>query len=126
MRKILLICFAVLCNTAFAQIQEPLQEVAIRPPASNKLKIRVIMKFPSFLRTIEETSLYLLAPINYKLVFSPYFPEQTRKILERRLLSTHNDGSLKTIEEALLQISGDDTIIVVDHDHKLITFEFIQ
>lgn len=107
--------------------EQPIQQIDIRASAQiNSLKLRTVMTFSQKLKNIKETAEYLLEPINYKLVLSPISGEQSKRILARPLMRVHSDGSLKTIEDALLQISGEDTILIVDHEHKLITFEFID
>lgn len=106
---------------------QPMQQVNIRASAAiNSLRLRTVMTFAERLKNIKETAEYLIEPINYKLVLSPISAEQTKRILARPLLRVYSDGSLKSIEDALLQIAGEDTILIVDHEHKLITFEFID
>ena len=126
--------FSVISFAANAQEQvdqnsedQPVQQIDMRASAQiNSLKLRTVMTFSQKLKNIKETAEYLLEPINYKLVLSPISGEQSKRILARPLIRAHSDGSLKTIEDALLQISGEDTILIVDHEHKLITFEFIE
>lgn len=107
--------------------EQPIQQVDVRASAAiNSLRLRTVMTFAERLKNIKETAEYLIEPINYKLVLSPISSEQTKRILARPLLRVYSDGSLKTIEDALLQIAGEDTILIVDHEHKLVTFEFID
>ncbi len=121
---------SIFCLPTIAQTQEPIpateqiQIVDVKASANvNTLRLKTIMSFPANLRSVQDTSMYLLEPINYKLVYSPLLPDHTKRILARPLIRAFSDGSLKTIEDALLTISGDDTILVVDHVNKLITFE---
>lgn len=89
----------------------------------NSLHLRAVMTFPARLKNVSDTANYLLEPINYKVMQMPG-DRKISKILSRPLLPIYNNGQMKTIEDALLDIAGDDTILVVDHEHKLITFEF--
>jgi hypothetical protein len=88
------------------------------------LRLKVVMKFPPNVKTIQQATQYLLETANYKLALSPDHPEETRAVLSRPLLPQDRDGSLKAIEDALLQISGDDTVLVIDREHKMLSFEF--
>ena len=88
------------------------------------LRLKVVMHFPPNVRTIQQATQYLLETANYKLALSPTNPEETRQILSRPLLPQDRDGSLKAIEDALLQISGDDTVLIIDREHKMLSFEF--
>lgn len=88
------------------------------------LRLKVVMHFPPNVRTIQQATQYLLETANFKLALSPTNPEETRQILSRPLLPQDRDGSLKAIEDALLQISGDDTVLIIDREHKMLSFEF--
>jgi hypothetical protein len=121
---------AIFSLPAMAQTQEAIpadehiQVVDVKASANiNTLRLKTVMNLPQNLRSVQDTSMYLLEPVSYKLVYSPLLPDHTKRILARPLIRAFSDGSLKTIEDALLTISGDDTILVVDHVNKLITFE---
>ena len=110
-----------------AQASEKIQQVSIRASSSvNAMRLKTVMSFPDRIKNVKETTEYLLEPIAYKLVLSPSAENDTKRILSRPLLRTNADGSLKSIEDALLQVSGDDTVLVVDHEHKLVTLEFVS
>lgn len=105
----------------------PVQQVTIKAAGSvNALRLKTAMTFPAKLKNVKETAEYILEPISYKLVLSPVSENDTKRILARPLLRIHADGTLKSIEDALLKISGDDTILVVDHEHKLVTLEYVD
>ena len=110
-----------------AQASEEIQQVSIRASSSvNAMRLKTVMSFPDRIKNVKETTEYLLEPIAYKLVLSPSAENDTKRILSRPLLRTNADGSLKSIEDALLQVSGDDTVLVVDHEHQLVTLEFVS
>lgn len=101
---------------------------AVRVSARQKfdpLHMNVIMQFPSNVKTVQQAAQYLLETAKYKLVLNPADPEASRQILSRSLLPQDVDGSLQTIENALLLIGGDDTILIIDRTNKLISFEFL-
>lgn len=90
------------------------------------LRLKVVMSFPPNVKTIQQATQYLLETANYKLALSPTHAEETRLILSRPLLPQDRDGSLKAIEDALLQISGDDTVLIIDRENKMLSFEFYK
>lgn len=104
--------------------QAPATVVKVTGRNFDPLRLKVVMKFPSNVKTIQHATQYLLETANYKLALSPTHAEETRAILSRPLLPQDRDGSLKAIEDALLQISGDDTVLIIDREHKMLTFEF--
>lgn len=128
--------FSLISGSAFAQETQsipdqendaPMQQVTIKAAGSvNALRLKTAMTFPAKLKNVKETAEYILEPISYKLVLSPVSENDTKRILARPLLKIHADGTLKSIEDALLKISGDDTILVVDHEHKLVTLEYVD
>lgn len=87
------------------------------------LRLKMVMRFPSNVKTIQQATQYMLETVDYKLTLSPLNPEETRKILSRPLLPQDRIGGLQTIEDGLLQISGDDTVLIIDRENKLISFE---
>ena len=106
--------------------QRPIEQITVKgkKPFDN-LRLRVVMRFPANVSNIQQATQYLLETTDYKLVLSPGAPDEARRILSRALLPQDRDDSLKTIEEALLQIAGEDTVLVIDRANKLISFEFL-
>ncbi|WP_395398706.1 hypothetical protein ACHMW6_00135 (plasmid) [Pseudoduganella sp. UC29_106] len=102
----------------------PKVRIAARQPL-DPLRLRVVMQFPPNVTTVQQAAQYLLETAQYKLVLSPANPNDTRRILTRPLLGQDKDGSLQTIEDALLIVGGDDTVLVIDRENRMITFEFI-
>lgn len=103
---------------------QPLPVVKI--PANKKfdpLRLKVIMRFPANVKTIQQATQYMLETVDYKLTLNPLDPEETKKILSRPLMAHDRNGSMQTIEDGLLQISGDDTVLIIDRNNKLISFE---
>jgi hypothetical protein len=102
----------------------PLQIVKI---AANKkydpLRLKMVMRFPANVKTIQQATQYMLETVDYKLTLSPLNPNETRQILSRPLMPQDRIGGLQTIEDGLLQISGDDTVLIIDRANKLISFE---
>lgn len=107
-------------------VPEPADPPIVKVPARtfDPLRLKVVMRFPPNIKTIQHATQYLLETANYKLALSPTNPEETRMILSRKLLPQDRDGSLKAIEDALLQISGDDTVLIIDRENKMLSFEF--
>ena len=105
----------------------PMQLITVKAKAPfDNLRLRVIMRFPANVKNIQQATQYLLEATNYKLVLNPDSPDEARRILSRPLLAQDRDDSLKTIEDALLQIAGEDTVLVIDRSNRLISFEFME
>lgn len=111
-------------DDSFAMEPAPVQRVEIKAHSKyDPLRLKIVMRFPANVKTIQQATQYMLETVDYKLTLSPANPEETRMILSRPLLPQDKDGSLKTIEDGLLQISGDDTVLIIDRTNKLISFE---
>lgn len=112
-------------DTAALDNDEPTNPAVVKVSARSfdALRLKVVMQFPPNVKTIQHATQYLLETANYKLAISPTHPEETRLILSRPLLPQDRDGSLKAIEDALLQISGEDTVLIIDRENKMLSFE---
>lgn len=101
----------------------PVVQVVGRKTTYDPMRLKVVMRFPANVKTIQQATQYMLETVNYKLTLSPLNTEESRQILSRPLLPQDGDGSLKSIEDGLLQISGEDTVLIIDRANKLISFE---
>ena len=96
-------------------------KVHIRPQG---LQIRTGMTFPKHVVTVKDLALYLLDPIDYKLVIVPVRRLEAMQIFGRIVPKEISDGSIKTIEDALLLAAGKDVNLVIDQKNKMVTFEY--
>jgi hypothetical protein len=97
--------------------------VAIPAKTYNHLKEMVVLSFPENLHTVKQAAEYFLAPAGYNLVISSSQSRATADILLRQVSSQIRNGQVTTIEKALLLAAGDDVNLVVDHEHKFVTYE---
>jgi hypothetical protein len=119
--------FVFISSIVFAQDNQdsdrPVQKVKVSGPKYDPLRLRITMNFPPNVKTVQQATQYILETINYKLVMSPTNPDETKEIISRKLMAQDNNGALRTIEDGLLTISGEDVVLVVDRVNKLVTFE---
>lgn len=96
-------------------------KIQVRPQG---LQIRTGMTFPKQVLTVRDLALYLLEPSDYKLVVVSGRRAEAMQILARLVPKEVMDGSIKTIEDALLLAAGKDVNLVVDQKNKMVTFEY--
>lgn len=108
-----------------ASNMERTHEVSATPAISPSKMLRrgVVMTFPPEVKTVLDASRYMLAPGGYRVTIPNSTQQQTSAILNRPVLSVHRNGALLPIDVALLTVAGDDTLLIVDHESKLVTFE---
>jgi hypothetical protein len=104
---------------------QPTSEMSATQAASPSKMLRrgVVMTFPPEIKTVLDASRYMLAPGGYRVTIPNSTQQQTAAILNRPVLSVHRNGALLPIDVALLTVAGDDTLLIVDHESKLVTFE---
>jgi hypothetical protein len=107
--------------TALCSMYAIAEEVPANGAGFNRLRMRVVVNFPPDVTTVGESARYLLEPTDYKLATLPDL--HASQILTRPLAPQARSNMLQTIEDALLLLSGDDTRLLVDHEHKLVAFE---
>lgn len=109
-----------------AQPQTAVVQIIGNRTTYDPMRLKVVMRFPANVKTIQQATQYMLETANYKLTLSPLNAEESKQILSRPLLPQDSDGSLKSIEDGLLQISGEDTVLIIDRANKLISFELLK
>ena len=102
--------------------------ISITAPAfayDNPFRIRVRASYPLGMRTVEQGANYLLDTIDYRLILHPPAPAEARRIAGMSIGPLARTGGIVPLEEALLLLVGENNQVVVDHEHKLVTFEQI-
>lgn len=92
----------------------------------DQLQLRVYAHYPSDVVTIKEAAKYLLDVTEYKLVTNAELstaPMQSNVIGRNGIGTLARVNQMMTIEQALWLLIGRDNQLVVDHSHKLISFE---
>ena len=87
------------------------------------LKIGTALNLPREITNVGQAAQYLLEPIGYKVVVPNEAQQSTLAILNRPVSPVAAKYGLTTIENALLVLIGEDSRLVVDYTHKLISFE---
>ena len=89
-------------------------------------KIQVRLHFPEEVISIGDAVYYLLEPCDYKLVVDGEAPKDSLEIGLEAIPAAAKRGQVLTLKNALLLVIGEDKRLVVDHQHKLISFERIN
>lgn len=85
------------------------------------LKVRTI--YPEGITTVGEAAKFLIEPVKYRLVTAYPAPDESAGIAAAKLSPLARSKKIMSIEKALLTIIGEENRLVVDHEHKLISFE---
>ncbi len=88
----------------------------------NSLKSQTRLYLPAGIKTVAEAAQYFISPHNYKVMYRGNAPGEAYRISQQTLPATMPRGSVMTVENALLTLIGNDQILIVDTEHKLISF----
>jgi hypothetical protein len=94
--------------------------------AANPLRVQVRTIYPQHMKTVGEAAQYLLEPTGYTLTLNPRIEPDAQAIAMRQIRPQAEGNTTVVLEEALLLLAGDDCRLIVDHPHKLVTFEKIE
>ncbi len=81
------------------------------------------MQFHAKINTVAAAADYILEPIGYKVVVPAASKAATLDILQRPLSPLAKDAGMVTIQQGLLLLIGPDSRLVIDREHKRVTFE---
>jgi len=94
--------------------------------AFNPFRAQVRTVYPTTIKTVGEAAQYLIEPAGYTLLLDPAVSKDAQEIAERPVGARAGGTAAIPLEEALLLLIGDESNLVVDHPHRLITFEKIK
>jgi hypothetical protein len=95
--------------------------------ASNKdLRVNIRAKYPTELITVAQATNYLLEPVGYSFITRGDIAPDARDIGNRQIRATAESNNIIPLEDALLLLAGDDCRLIVDYEHKLVSFEKIK
>ena len=94
--------------------------------AFNPLHQQIRLSWPATITTVNEAATYLLVPTGYRVTLSPDERSETARILSRKIAPSAYEHRTMNVDDALLTIAGDDVVLYVDHEHKLISFAFTR
>ncbi len=112
MKKYIFLSLALTClftSTAFA--------------ASTGLKAQVRFDLPRNVKTVSQAAMWFLEPHGYRLALGGVAPQEAIAIALQPLPNTLPNGRVMTIEAALLAITQNNQAVVIDNNHKLVSFE---
>jgi hypothetical protein len=91
---------------------------------SNPLRVLTRTQWPSTVTTVGTAARWLLTPIGYRLVLGADSAPDSEKIAARIIDPAALAPQTLPIEDALLAVAGRDTVVYVDHEHRLVAFGF--
>jgi hypothetical protein len=90
----------------------------------NRFKLYVTTVLPPEAKNVGEAAYYLAFPTGYTLVTKSPAPKESEAIAKRAISPLFPRDRMMTIEDAILELIGSDARLVVDHEHKLFSFEW--
>ncbi|CAM5364434.1 hypothetical protein [Pseudomonas aeruginosa] len=109
-----LVILALMPSLAMAKDEQPIQ---IDP-----LSLYARTVYPEDVRTVGDAARYLLEPTGYQLVIAYPAPKDAISIYQRKLPPIAKVHRTMPIIDALQILIGNDNWIVIDRNHKLISF----
>ena len=91
--------------------------------ADNTLKVGVKTSYPPNVSTVGEAIMFVLAVTDYKLAIGSPASMSADEIATRPIPPEAMHESIMPVYQAILLLIGKDSRLVVDEQHKLITFE---
>ena len=110
--KTLLIVGAVIAPTAFAM---PMPDV-------DTLQVSARTLYPPDVTTVGEAATWLLEPLGYHIVTDYPAPKSAQVLLGKPIPTAAKMRRTMPVTHALQLLIGEDNSLIVDREHKLITF----
>lgn len=88
----------------------------------NPLSLHVRTVYPEDVKTVGDAARYLLEPTGYRLVVDYPAPTDSVRLVERKVPPIAKIHRTMPVLDALQILIGSDNWIVVDRNHKLISF----
>ncbi len=92
----------------------------------NELQKGVRISYPSNITTVGQAVMYVLAATDYKVAIGYPASITAAQIALKPIPPEADQNQVLPIYQALLLLIGNDSRLVVDTEHKLITFEYIH
>ena len=92
---------------------------------ANPFRVRVRASYPQGMKTVGQAANHLLETIDYRVIVGAPAPLEAREISRMGIGPLARTGAIMPLEDALLLLVGDQNRVVVDHEHRLVTFEKI-
>lgn len=95
--------------------------------AVDKMRIQIRTGLPQHLHTVGDAAQYYADVIGYRLVTQYPAPDASARIAREPVsLLAHihpSESKIKPVEDAILSLLDERYVLVIDHDHKLFSFE---
>lgn len=93
---------------------------------ADPLKSGTRIYFPKNIKTVGQAARYILKPVGYKLALEEPAPYESASIARQPISKNALSDNVFPIEIALVRLVGEDHKVIIDHEHKLVSFEAIQ
>lgn len=91
--------------------------------ALDPMRIQIRTVLPENTQTVGQAASYFAASIGYRLVTSHPAPPESRSIANELLNPLVTTNTVRPVEEAILALLRENYSLVIDHQHKLFSFE---
>ncbi len=95
--------------------------------AVDQMRIPIRTVLPQYIHTVGDAAQYYADVIGYRLVTQYPAPDESARIAGEPvslLARTHpSESTIKAVEDAILALMDKSDVLVIDHDHKLFSFE---
>ena len=91
--------------------------------ALDPMRIGIRSGLPEEIQTVGEAAQYYADVIGYRLVTQYPAPAESGLIATETINPLARAAGIKPVEEAILALLRADCLLVIDHDHKLFSFE---
>jgi len=91
--------------------------------ALDPMRIGIRTGLPEEIQTVGEAAQYYADVIGYRLVTKYPAPAESGLIATETINPLARAAGIKPVEEAILALLRADCLLVIDHDHKLFSFE---
>ena len=98
--------------------------IAIHAQAFDAMRVRIRTDLPKEIKTVGQAAQYFGAAIGYRLTTAAPAPSESWYIAGELIDPLSMTTGIRPVEDAILTLLRDDCLLVVDHEHKLFSFEF--
>jgi|JI7StandDraft_1071085.scaffolds.fasta_scaffold646829_2 hypothetical protein len=127
-KTILFFIFIFVSLSGIANVVYVTQDLttAIDQSSIDPLELGVRTNYSPSINTVLQGTMYVLGATDYKLIAGSSVSPTATSIINRPIPPEAIQDKVMPIYKALLLLAGNDSVLVVDTKHKLITFEKIQ
>ena len=90
---------------------------------ASPLRVQVRASYPQKVRTVGQAASHLLETIDYRVIVNGAAPLDAPGIARMGIGPQARTGEILPLEEILLLLVGEQNRVVVDYEHRLVSFE---